>query len=479
MLNELKDDLKARLRLNLPAFGQTPVPAGPAAPRGSADGMAPPRAERAKVLGLSTQAMAEWSQGPRRGCMQPVLQREHYNYVPSLMHEGGLYRMWWGGGVAGDFILYAEAKSLDGPWAARKVEPFVAPAQVSLRPTQDRKHDGFDAKHTCDPNVVRVGDLYYLYYGGKGYRAPYDLTHVGVALSRDGGFTFERLNAGLPIVKPERARMDNTYGAGQPTVFVKHGAFHMAYTDTTGCASNPDNGSGIYCLRSPDPTFQRHVEVMTGAGFVRRSSLTGRPTDWALIQAFSVDWTYVASQDVVAMATTRPDHRGCTLRFWDLAGRRATRDAQLTTPSQEQFVEGGGIVRDPSGHALQASGVALRMDVMHAMVDHSGRSGPNSWTGLGYYGADIVRKPDLLGRVLRCVDRPLALAEDPCCIQFDARPLPPRFPQRVVDIDAETYDRLSMRPAQQADYLRLMLPFRDMRDLGQTARRRLRERTGR
>jgi hypothetical protein len=46
--------------------------------------------------------------------------------------------------------------------------------EVALRPTESPRN--FEAPHACDPNVIRAGGRYYLYYGGAGKDgAVYDL----------------------------------------------------------------------------------------------------------------------------------------------------------------------------------------------------------------------------------------------------------------------------------------------------------------
>src|SRR6266536_4517690 len=77
-----------------------------------------------------------------RGSSTPVLTRGSYDYAPSIMRDGR-YRMWWCGGVAGDWILYADADSLDGPWTTPQAvfQPSTVPG-------------AFDNLHTCDPSVI-------------------------------------------------------------------------------------------------------------------------------------------------------------------------------------------------------------------------------------------------------------------------------------------------------------------------------------
>lgn len=131
------------------------------------------------------------------------------------------------GTVGGDNILFREATSLEGL--------LEAPLQVALQPSLDPTK--FDQVHACDPNFYRVGDLYYLAYGGNtdGSQLP-ATTRLGLAVSRDGGRTFQRLHNGNSVLEPDPARLDpNAYGIGQPAVVqAPDGYFYMIYTDEAG-----------------------------------------------------------------------------------------------------------------------------------------------------------------------------------------------------------------------------------------------------
>jgi hypothetical protein len=88
-----------------------------------------------------------------------------YNYAPAILLDGR-YRMWWCGqppdqAVAGDHILYAESSSLDGPFTS---QDGSAAFDVVFGGTGTGT---FDNEHTCDPSVVRVNGVYYLFYGAE------------------------------------------------------------------------------------------------------------------------------------------------------------------------------------------------------------------------------------------------------------------------------------------------------------------------
>ena len=294
----------------------------------------------------------------RRGGDAPSLLRTHYDYAPTIMHDG-VYRMWWCAGVAGDHILYSEAEQLSGPWSTPTV--VFAPAP-----------QGFDNKHVCDPSVVRVRGTYYMYYGGlevsDGGQAPFG-TAIGVATSPDG-IHWTRVNGGQPIVwpyrwppqrLPDRADCgDNVYGAGQPSVLYLDGHFYMTYTDTSAQGGNRCNGAGQYVLRSPDPTFQEEVEELQQGGF--RPYSTQAHTSFSLIEAFSVDWQFSDALDMFVLADVVGfgDQPGVRLNFYD----RKLRSLQGQVRIPAQWTEGPGIVSRPDKHAIPGSCNSVPVDIM-------------------------------------------------------------------------------------------------------------------
>ena len=231
----------------------------------------------------------------------PLLQRERYDYAPSVLFdaEEGLYRMWWCGGLAGDHILYAESSSLSGPFHSRRsTRPNTY--DVALAPVRSPRN-AFDASHTCDPSVMKIGRDWYLYYGGANDREAGSPTRIGLATSRDG-VTWRRANNGLPIVSPVRdvRTVANGYGAGQPSITHVDGMFHLVYTDTTGYGGNQGNGAGQYVLRSRDPLFREGVEELGPRGFA--PSTARRHTRHSLLEAFSTDWQFSPALDAFVLA---------------------------------------------------------------------------------------------------------------------------------------------------------------------------------
>lgn len=263
-----------------------------------------------------------------------------YNYGPTVLLDGGRYRMWWcsqlpGVGQPGDDVVYAEAGAPDGPFAAPAGRPAV--------PVFHGAGGGFDAVHTCDPSVIAVGGMYYLYYTG----AAGDPAHgnaIGVAVSRDG-LTWARAAGGQPIVVPSAEVVrDNAYGAGQPSALFLDGWYYLMFTDTTGKAAGW-NGAGQFVLRARDPVFASDRQALTGTGFSPITEAKA-PRTRSIVDAFSADWMWVDALDAFAVAHETTD--GTTITFWD---RDFTRHPYQPVVVGGAWREGPGLVRRADGHA--------------------------------------------------------------------------------------------------------------------------------
>lgn len=288
----------------------------------------------------------------------------------------GVYKMWWCGGVAGDYILYAEAGNPSGPWHARG-SGAANSSNVVFGPRNGT--GAFDNLHTCDPSIVRANGAYYMYYGAlkAGANEP---TTMGLA-SSVGGLNWTRLNGGNPIVVPVRSILSvpNAYGAGQPSVTFVDGKFYLIYTDTTGYAAD-GNGGGQFVLRSSDPAFQTGVEELTANGFAPRTA--ENHTRYSLISAFSVDWQYV--DHLQAFLIAQHTSSGVTIfRTFDKSLRTEISPA-FTVP--QNWREGPGLVSRPDKHAVpSASCGVVPIDYLHAV----GGDDPNTWD-LARRGFDLL-----------------------------------------------------------------------------------------
>jgi hypothetical protein len=299
-----------------------------------------------------------------------------YNYAPSVLWDGGRYRMWWCSqlGIAnppGDDILLAESSSMDGP--------FGGPDGSGGTPIFSGSATNFDAVHTCDPSVIKVGPTYYMYYTG----AAGDHAHgnaIGLATSTDGR-VWARANGGRPLVTASLdVNRNNAYGTGQPSVVYVAGYFYLMFTDTTGQATG-HNGAGQFVLRSPDPAFTRDVEALGPNGFSRVTDTSAR--DRSVVDAFSADWMWVDALAAFAIAHETQD--GTTITFWDW-GFRFHPYKSLLLPGP--WREGPGLVRRADGHAVVSTDNPcgkVGIDLMRATYE-----GPNGPSGLRHFGLDVV-----------------------------------------------------------------------------------------
>jgi hypothetical protein len=342
-----------------------------------------------------------------------------YNYGPTVMLDSDRTRMWWCSQYPtalppGDDILYGESTSLDGPFTGPG--GGVPPAVLSGDPGQ------FDGVHTCDPSVIRVNGIYYLYYtGAAGDHALGN--SIGLATSTDG-VTWSR--AAGPIVSPSHdIHRDNLYGAGQPSVVYLDGWFYLMFTDTTGRAAGW-NGAGQFVVRAKDPSFSTGVESLGDKGFTAVSG-TGAPRTKSVVDAFSADLMWVDALDTFAIAHETQD--GTTITFWN-RDFSAIPYQPVVLPGP--WREGPGLVREPDGHApvsAQDPCGRVPVDVVRATV--IGEAGAP--TDLRHFGLDLTN-------VNGCADTSRALT----LLDGFAMPSPVRTMDLVVAGKVVRVDRRSV-----------------------------------
>jgi hypothetical protein len=323
--------------------------------------------------------------GPVRGAAAIVTGGPYYDYSPSTMKDGSLYKMWWCGGIAGDFILYSESYSLDSGWS---------PYQIALMPSS--QPGAFDSLLTCDPSVVRVNGTYYLYYGGAGGAQP---GHAGTAIflaTSTNGINFTRANNGQPIVSPAQSDPPGPqaeYGAGQPTVTYVNGWFYMRYTDSTGLGNPlPDNPADAqYMIRSQDPTFQSGTEAFRGPGVFTASNQSNHTLNrfWPEHYAgLSAEMIYIDATDQFAFPGSEPGPTGNTkVEVYNSSFSR--KEGEFYIPfaanSGEEWYDAPTFVSTPDRHALTTGtcGV-LALDIMRSY----GPTGNFYGSGIAHVGAD-------------------------------------------------------------------------------------------
>jgi hypothetical protein len=344
------------------AEGTTTPPATPTAVRLHAD---QPPADAAEVP-LRTDRVR-----PAAGTLVSGGPAAPYNYAPTALLDGGQYRIWWcsqlpGVGVPGDDVLTSSASAVTGPF----------PDGVAVL---HGSGEGFDAVHTCDPSVIRVNGIYYMYYTGAAGDSPFG-NAIGLATSGDG-VQWDRRPT--PVVLPSMdVKRANTYGVGQPSVLRLDGWFYLMFTDTSGAAANTA-GAGQFVLRSPDPTFTTSVQALTPSGFQDVANTKGKRS-LSIANAYSADWMWVDNLNAFAVAH-EVDGKGTVISFWD---------KDFTTHPDQDLVLGGpwkegpGLVRRIDGHApADAKDPCTRVpiDVVRATGDAG--DGP---TSLGLFGLDVA-----------------------------------------------------------------------------------------
>ncbi|MDX8032914.1 beta-xylosidase [Lentzea sp. BCCO 10_0856] len=297
-----------------------------------------------------------------------------YNYAPAVMLDGGKVRTWWCSqmGVAqpnGDDILYSEGSGLDGPF-------------TTAHPVLSGSGGNFDAMHTCDPSLIKIGDTYYLYYTGASRDNHANGSSVGVATSKDG-VSWTRANGGQAIVGTSNDIIrENTYGAGQQSAIYLDGWVYLLFTDTTGFAG-ATNGAGQYVLRSKDPLFTKGVETLSPQGF-KPVQKTNEARTRSVVEAFSADWMWIDAASAFAIAHSTDE--GTTVTFWNKEFTRHPFDPVVISGS---WKEGPGLARTPEGHApIHPGGPCdkVALDVLRATVT----GGSGAPTNISHFGIDAL-----------------------------------------------------------------------------------------
>ncbi|MEU7480744.1 beta-xylosidase [Lentzea sp. NPDC042327] len=356
-----------------------------------------------------------------------------YNYGPAVMLEGGKVRAWWCSQLSaappgGDDVLYSEGGALDGPMST--AVPVFSGSGTS-----------FDAMHTCDPSLIKIGGTYYMYYTGAARDNHANGSSVGVATSPDG-LSWSRANNGQSIIGPAGDVIrENTYGAGQQSAVYLDGWVYLMFTDTTGLASH-QNGAGQYVLRSKDPTFATGVEALGQSGF-QPVPATNKPRTRSVVEAFSADWMWIDAASTWAIAHSTDD--GTTMTFWN---KDFTRHPFKPVLIPGIWREGPGLVRTPQGHA-PVNGAdpcgRVALDVLRSTVDGPG----NAPTNIIRFGLDAVglkgcttadEASALNGFALPSPERTVDVVMGGKVVRFERRSVAEKFaravlPDRPVGVD--------------------------------------------
>lgn len=314
----------------------------------------------------------------------------------TLLRDGKRTRLWWcgrnggkkGAGRGDTVILHASARSL--------ADRFTETSGTKRGDKRGKQRGntpqvvfsggkgGFDATHTCDPSVINVDGVYYLYYTGTTGK-PGAGNAIGLATSKNGT-RWRRANDGKPIVRPERPKRDG-YGAGRPAVVYLDGWFYLLFRDSSASTASQGGNRGQFLLRSRDPAFGKQVQALgergfrpvNGTGAARTLSLAG---DAATGDTADADLMWVDLLDAFAVA--HPTDTGTTLTFWD-RGFSGHPYPRITV--RGDGTDGPGLVRTLAGHAPRSERDpcgAIPLDLARAT------QGKPKRTGLRHIGADLV-----------------------------------------------------------------------------------------
>ena len=185
------------------------------------------------VLSATTTTTAQNIASVTSNYLDTVLSNPNYDYAPTIMKDGKVYKIWWCStwpGQSGDRILYAT--SSDGThWGTPRMvlAPYAGPGWPNAT---------VEGYHNCDPSAVKVNGVYYMYYDSD-YKvnSTLRLTRIFLATSSDGISWTKYPSNTNPKVIIQPGSNSTSYGIGQPSVIYKDGKFLLYYTDTSRSSS--------------------------------------------------------------------------------------------------------------------------------------------------------------------------------------------------------------------------------------------------
>ncbi|MBM4355680.1 MAG: hypothetical protein FJ109_18135 [Deltaproteobacteria bacterium] len=155
-----------------------------------------------------------------------TLIRNGHDYGPTIVQDGGSWHMWWCGAPS-------QPGAWDSVWYASSPDGlnWTCPVEA-IKVTKG----SLDGSAVCDPDVVKVGGTWYLYY--TGINSDFDWSNrvfLATAGSPGGPWTKHPSNDNPQPVLQDPAcngADPNDYCVGQSTVVYKNGLFHHWYTDS-------------------------------------------------------------------------------------------------------------------------------------------------------------------------------------------------------------------------------------------------------
>jgi predicted GH43/DUF377 family glycosyl hydrolase len=179
-----------------------------------------------------------------------VTNGSYYNFAPTVIKDGNLYKMWWCGGLSSS----TEPQSAFGIYHAASTDSFNwSEKQLVLQPTP---RSG-DSLFVCQPSVVKVNDIYYMYYVGGSEVTDqtgglYLRGAIFLATSRDG-IRWTKFNHD-DIPTPIFNLTQNGGGAvtyySQPSVLYYNNKFYLYYTN-----SSSGKGTDVFLATSDDGIY--------------------------------------------------------------------------------------------------------------------------------------------------------------------------------------------------------------------------------
>jgi hypothetical protein len=306
----------------------------------------------------------------------PTRKYPKYDYAPTVMKEGEVFKMWWLGRAEKpvpvldrqeDNVFYAESKNGIN-WS--KPISVLQPSHNDL---------GVYGYHVGNPSVIKVKSTYHMYFSsGNGSKTTLGVPIPGNAIgytSSNDGIAWN----GVKVIKEPfdpKNQCCGGYGAGEPSVIFLDDSFYMAYIDTTGKRSNSTNGSGIYVIRSPQADFSTDVEVFSGNGSfapLTKDNETGYL--WKdNTNGGEFAWSKQLNQFVLL--------RGGTSQLL-FADRNLNIVQTLDLPSPKNgWREENTLSRTPEGHTLDLGlGNGIDMFVYGGYVTADASKDPKDWPG--------------------------------------------------------------------------------------------------
>lgn len=158
----------------------------------------------------------------------PIGKWNHWKSDPFVMKEGDIYRMWYATNAMGSKTQIGYAESEDGILWVHHPSPVVLLGE-------DGEWDDEDVE---TPTVVKRGDVYHLWYSGRGepegtnpLNHPDAAYRIGHATSMNGIHWIK--DPQNPVIEVGKPVSWDWLAAAEPTVIVNNGVFEMWYVGAT------------------------------------------------------------------------------------------------------------------------------------------------------------------------------------------------------------------------------------------------------